>query len=162
ENAADVLAVEPQPGETIVAVCRLEEIGSSGVTGTIRFTQDGDSVTVEGEVSGLEPGKHGFHVHQEGDLSDKETGKSAGGHFNPTRQEHGRPGERQRHIGDLGNIQVNDDGVAEVNMTDDVISLSGEHSIVGKALVIHAKEDKFTQPSGDAGDRVAFGLIEKE
>lgn len=146
--------------QMLMATTNLEAIGNSGVAGTIQFEQDGETVTVTGEVTGLKPGMHGFHVHENGDLSDKETGKSAGGHFNPTDKSHGKPSDDERHVGDLGNIEANEEGVATVDITDDVISLDGENSIAGKALVIHAGEDQFTQPTGDAGDRVAFGLIE--
>ena len=142
------------------ATTTLEAIGGSGVAGTLEWTQEGDTVTVTGKVTGLKPGMHGFHVHAKGDLSDKEAGESAGGHFNPTNAPHGKPGDDQRHVGDLGNIEADDQGVATVDIEDKMIRLAGENSIVGKALVIHEGEDKFTQPTGDAGGRVAFGLIE--
>ncbi len=154
--------VEDTTGQSDVAICRLEQIGGSGVTGTVNFTQLGDKVTVTGEVKGLKPGKHGFHVHESGDLSDKETGKSAGGHFNPTGQKHGKPTDAERHLGDLGNITADDQGVAKIEITDNVISLRGPNSIVGKSIVVHVGDDKFTQPTGDAGARAAFGLIEKK
>lgn len=144
------------------AVCNLEEIGESGVTGTLVFVQEGDTVTITGEIVGLAPGLHGFHVHETGDLSDKEKGESAGGHFNPTGHPHGHAEDVERHVGDLGNIEANAEGVATINITDTVIRLDGEHPIVGKAMVVHADEDKFTQPTGDAGGRVAFGVVELE
>ncbi len=111
-------------------------------------------------MSGLAPGQHGFHVHESGDLSDTATGKSTGGHFNPTEHEHGKPSDSDRHVGDLGNIEADQTGVANIDVIDTVISLSGPNSIVGRGLVIHAQADQFTQPSGDAGDRVAIGVIE--
>ncbi len=141
------------------AVCALSPIGESGVSGTIEFARDGDRIHVTGKITGLDPGKHGFHVHQFGDLTNRETGKSAGGHFNPTDQPHGRRDADERHVGDLGNITANEDGVAEVDITDDVIRLNGPHSIIGRALIVHAMEDQFTQPTGDAGSRVAGGVI---
>lgn len=141
------------------AVCKLVPIGDSEVAGMIHFTKEGNQIHVEGEITGLKPGKHGFHVHEKGDLSDKETGKSAGGHFNPTDKPHGRPTDSERHVGDLGNIEANADGVAKVDIVDEVIQLNGENSIIGRSIVVHAGEDQFTQPSGDAGDRVAFGDI---
>lgn len=144
------------------AVCELIPIGDSGVSGTIHFTKEGDQIQVKGEITGLKPGKHGFHVHEKGDLSDKENGKSAGGHFNPTDQPHGRPSDSKRHVGDLGNIEANQDGKAQVDIVDDVIQLNGKNSIIGRAIVVHAGEDQFTQPTGDAGARVAFGKIEAE
>lgn len=163
-NSNASVANDPTPessaNETRHAVCELVPIGDSGVSGTIHFTRENSQVQVRGEIHGLSPGKHGFHVHEHGDLSDKETGKSAGDHFNPTDQPHGRPTDSSRHVGDLGNIEANEDGTAQVHMDDDVIQLDGPHSVVGRALVVHAQEDAFAQPSGDAGDRVAFGVIE--
>ena len=146
--------------DPITAVANLEQVGASGVTGTLNFVQDGDTVTITGEVSGLTPGLHGFHVHESGDLSDKEAGMSVGGHFNPTNHPHGHAHDSERHAGDLGNIEANAEGIATINITDKVIRLAGEHPIVGKAMVVHADEDKFTQPTGDAGGRVAFGVVE--
>ncbi|MFG0288827.1 MAG: superoxide dismutase family protein [Rhodopirellula sp. JB044] len=158
ENATDEATQNTQP---IIASTTLVAIGDNDVEGTIEFVQRGDTVKVTGEVRGLSPGKHGFHVHEKGDLSDTETGKSAGGHFNPTHQEHGKPGEEKRHVGDLGNIEANEDGVAKIDITDEVISLDGPNSIIGRSVMIHEGEDQFTQPTGDAGGRVAFGKIEK-
>lgn len=146
--------------EVTTANCTLEPIGGSGVEGSLNFRQEGETVTITGTITGLEPGKHGFHVHESGDLSDKQAGKSAGGHFNPTDKPHGKPSDEERHVGDLGNIEANEEGVAEVDIEDTVVSLEGPNSIVGKAMVVHAGEDQFTQPTGDAGDRVAFGVIE--
>ena len=149
--------------ETVTkAVCKLQPIGDSQVSGIIHFTREGNKIHVEGEITGLKPGKHGFHVHEKGDLSDKETGKSAGGHFNPTDKPHGKPTDSERHVGDLGNIEANADGLAKVDIVDEVIQLNGENSIIGRSIVVHAGEDQFTQPSGDAGDRVAFGDIIEE
>ncbi|MCM2373833.1 superoxide dismutase family protein [Aporhodopirellula aestuarii] len=148
--------------EVIQATTTLVAIGNSGVEGTIDFRQEDNTVKITGEVRGLKPGLHGFHIHEKGDLSDTETGKSAGGHFNPTNEPHGKPSDEERHVGDLGNIEANEDGVAKIDIQDDVISLRGENSIIGRSLMIHEGEDKFTQPSGDAGGRVAFGKIESK
>lgn len=142
------------------AVCVLEPIADSGVKGTLNFVQVGKKVTLTGEITGLTPGEHGFHVHEKGDLSDKKTGNSAGGHFNPAGHKHGKPDDAERHAGDLGNITADDKGVAKIDIHDEVISLNGDNSIVGKSIVVHESVDKFTQPTGDAGGRVAFGLIE--
>lgn len=148
-------------GETSVsaAVCVLQSVGDSGVSGTVHFHQRGDQVKVTGEVTGLEPGLHGFHVHELGDLTSPQDGKSTGGHYAPRGMKHGKPEDAERHVGDLGNVEAGDSGTAVVDMTDSVISLNGPHSIVGRAIVVHAGEDKFTQPTGDAGARVAFGVI---
>lgn len=153
---------DADPQQAMVATTDLEPIGDSKVTGNVRFVQDGDRVRITGTVTGLSPGRHGFHVHEHGDLSDKKEGKSAGGHYNPTNMPHGRPSDKERHIGDLGNIEANQEGVAKIDLQDSIISLSGPHSIVDRSLVIHQGADKFTQPSGDAGSRVAFGLIKAQ
>lgn len=129
------------------------------VRGVVHFIKREGAVDIVGEIHGLEPGKHGFHVHEFGDLTDMKSGNSAGGHFNPTNEPHGRPTDKQRHVGDLGNIEANEDGVAKFRIRDELISLDGPHSILGRAVVVHAKADQFTQPSGDAGDRQALGVI---
>lgn len=140
-------------------VCVLQPIGDGGVRGTLYFDQRPDGLRVTGAVRGLEPGKHGFHIHQYGDLTDRQEGQSAGGHYAPRGMPHGRPADHERHVGDFGNITANEDGVATIDFTDHVARLGGEHAIVGRAIVVHAGEDQFTQPSGDAGARVAFGVI---
>lgn len=143
------------------AVCVLQPVGKNDVSGTIRFERQGEQLYVTGTVKGLSPGNHGFHVHEFGDLRDSQTGNSAGGHFNPTGAPHGhQQGDaKERHAGDFGNIEAGDDGVAHIDFSDNIATLHGEASIIGHGIVIHAAEDKFTQPSGDAGPRVAFGVI---
>lgn len=81
------------------------------------------------------------------------------GHFDPTGKPHGSPEAKERHIGDLGNIEAKEEGVAKFEMRDDKIQLTGPPSILGQSVVVHEQVDKFTQPSGDAGGRVAFGVI---
>ena len=152
----------PANASSMKAMCKLVPIGDSKVKGAVSFTQNGNRVEMHGEVTGLKPGKHGFHVHDKGDLSDKVEGKSTGGHFNPTDQPHGKMTDPERHVGDLGNIEANEEGIATIDKQDSVISLMGENSIVGRSIVIHADADQFTQPTGEAGARVAFGLIEKQ
>lgn len=141
------------------AVCVLLAVADSGVSGTILFDRQGDSLHVTGTVKGLSPGKHGFHIHEFGDLRDTEKGLSTGGHFNPTGAQHGHRDGDDRHAGDFGNIEADKDGVAKIDFVDKIASINGEHSIVGHGVVVHADEDKFTQPSGDAGPRVAIGVV---
>jgi len=145
--------------ESTKAVCVLEPIAKSGVTGTIVFELVGNHVHVSGKISGLTPGKHGFHIHQFGDLTDGEKGESAGGHFNPHRMAHGAPDARSRHVGDLGNVEANSEGVAVIDQDDKLIKLSGENSIIGRSVVVHANPDTYVQPTGNAGGRVAVGVI---
>jgi superoxide dismutase, Cu-Zn family len=141
------------------AVCVLQPVGKSGVSGTIVFDESAGRVHISGKISGLTPGKHAFHVHQFGDVTDEAKGLSAGGHFNPHNMPHGAPEARSRHVGDLGNITAESDGTANVDQYDTVIEFSGANNIIGHSLVVHAKPDTFEQPVGNAGDRVAVGVI---
>jgi Cu-Zn family superoxide dismutase len=141
------------------AVAVLQPSQDSKVKGTITFTKAGDGLRVEGEITGLTPGKHGFHIHEFGDLTSPD-GSSAGGHFNPTGHPHGAPGAEPHHAGDLGNIEADQSGTAKVNVTAKGLALDGAGSILGRGVVVHAKADDLkTQPSGDAGGRIAVGVI---
>jgi len=145
------------------AVCVLK---SEKVNGVVNFVQDGDSVKISGEISGLAPGLHGFHVHQFGDNTDGCT--SAGPHYNPDGCSHGAPtnGQGERHAGDLGNVTAGEDGVAKLDITDSMISLTGERSVLGRTMVIHADVDdlgqgghELSKTTGNAGGRLACGVI---
>lgn len=145
------------------AVCVLT---SEKVNGVVNFVQDGDSVKISGEISGLTPGLHGFHVHQFGDNTDGCT--SAGPHYNPDGCSHGAPtnGQGERHAGDLGNVTAGEDGVAKLDITDSMISLTGERSVLGRTMVIHADVDdlgqgghELSKTTGNAGGRLACGVI---
>ncbi|TFK52585.1 hypothetical protein OE88DRAFT_1423953 [Heliocybe sulcata] len=142
--------------------------GDSQVTGTITFTQSTISgpVTVKGEIKGLDPlSKRGFHIHQNGDVS---SCTAAGSHFNPFSATHGAPSDPspKRHVGDLGNIASDRDGVASFEITDTLISLNGPLSVVGRAVVVHAGTDDLGRgdndeslKTGNAGGRAACGVI---
>lgn len=126
----------------------------------------GDAVRVTGQVTGLKPGKHGFHIHQFGDTTNGCI--SAGPHFNLDKCEHGAPEDPkgQRHTGDLGNIVAGEDGVANVDIKDAFLSLSGANSVLGRSLVVHADVDdlgkgghELSKTTGNAGGRQACGII---
>jgi len=141
------------------AICVLHPTEGSNVSGTVTFTREGEQVKIVADIEGLTPGKHGFHIHEFGDCSASD-GTSAGGHFNPENTKHGGPDDEIRHVGDLGNVEAGDDGTAHLQMTDSMVSMQGEHSIIGRAVVIHAGEDDFSsQPTGAAGARLACGII---
>lgn len=141
------------------AIAVIHPVGDSGVKGTVVFTQVQGGVEVTAEISGLKPGEHGFHVHEFGDCSAPD-GTSAGGHFNPTGAPHGGPDDAQRHVGDLGNIKADESGNATYKRVDKMVALNGPHSVVGRGIIIHAgRDDLKSQPSGDAGARVACGVI---
>lgn len=130
--------------------------------GVVVFESAGnEGVRVTANLTGLEPNaKHGMHIHEYGDISSPD-GSSAGSHFNPEGKEHGLPdGEGERHPGDFGNIEADGDGNATLSLNLENLSLAGDaHSIIGRAVIVHAKEDKGTQPDGDAGPRIAQGVI---
>jgi Cu-Zn family superoxide dismutase len=112
------------------------------------------------DVGGLSPGKHGAHVHEKGDCSAHDA-KSAGEHFNPEGHPHGLPPREPRHIGDFGNIEVGEDGRGHLDTVAPGANLreNDPHSFVGRAMVIHAKPDDGSQPSGNAGERIGCGEI---
>jgi Cu-Zn family superoxide dismutase len=141
------------------AICVLAPTKDSTVSGVVTFTVMGDSVQIKGEIKNLTPGKHGFHVHEFGDISAPD-GMATGGHFNPENLKHGGPHATERHVGDLGNIDADKSGIAKIDISDKLVTLQGKHSVIGRGLIVHAKaDDEKTQPTGDAGGRVAQGVI---
>lgn len=128
-------------------------------------TQAADGpVEVTGQISGLAQGSHGFHVHEFGDNTNGCI--SAGPHFNPDGKTHGGPASAVRHVGDLGNIEANAEGVAKVQITDAQIQLHGKNNVVGRTLVVHADIDdlgagghELSATTGNAGARVGCGVI---
>jgi superoxide dismutase, Cu-Zn family len=130
--------------------------------GVVSFTAMVGGVRIVADLEGLSPGDHGFHIHEFGDCSAPDA-SSAGGHFNPSKNSHGSPNNAERHAGDLGNITADDSGKAHYDRIDKVIELNGENTIIGRSIIVHAKADDFiTQPTGNAGSRVACGVIEVE
>ena len=148
------------PGQEVTkATCKLESKSGSQVTGTVTFTKVGDYVQVMADISGLTPGKHGFHIHEFGDCSAPDA-TSAGSHFNPGKHNHGAPDASDRHEGDLGNIEADASGKAHLEWSDKMMKLSGADSILGRSVIVHEKADDLkTQPTGDAGGRLACGVI---
>jgi Cu-Zn family superoxide dismutase len=141
------------------AVAVLHPTEGNTAHGIVTFTIVNDSVKVVADVQGLAPGKHGFHIHEYGDCSAPD-GTSAGGHYNPFGAEHGAPTDSNRHVGDLGNIVANQDSVAHFEWVDHMLELNGAFTIAGRAVIVHAGEDDLvSQPTGDAGPRVACGVI---
>lgn len=154
--------VSPEPGgeDTKTAVADLVPTEGNTVRGKVEFILDENGVMrVTAMVEGLTPGKHGFHIHETGDCSAPD-GTSAGGHFNPEGVAHGAPMDATRHVGDLGNLEANDEGIATIEYVDPMLTFEGEHTILGKGVIVHAGEDDLvSQPTGAAGARVACGVI---
>ena len=131
------------------------------VTGTAVFTPSGDSITLTVEIQNASPGLHGVHIHEYGDCSAPD-GTSAGGHWNPTNAAHGKWGEGEFHLGDIGNIVVGENGTGTIELTTDLweIGTGSIIDVVGKSIIVHAGADDFTsQPSGAAGARIGCGAI---
>ena len=134
-----------------------------GFSGRVIFYQAGSQVRVVADVTGVSPpGNHGFHVHENGKC-ERDPGKdfaTAGGHFNPAGTPHACPDAASHHAGDLGNIVINADGTGHVDVTTSELSLSGASSVVGRAVILHAAaDDCTTQPTGNAGGRLACGVV---
>jgi Cu-Zn family superoxide dismutase len=147
-----------EAGSITKAVAVLFPTKASDVKGRVTFTQDGSAIHVHAEISGLTPGDHGFHIHEFGVWS--EDGMASGGHFNPTMSPHAAPASPRRHVGDLGNVTANSSGNVTYDLDDPHLSFHGPHSIIGRGLVIHEKADDLkTQPTGNAGGRLAVGVI---
>ncbi|KAL8617890.1 hypothetical protein ACOMHN_016546 [Nucella lapillus] len=135
-----------------VAACTL--FSAMAVAGTVFFTPlDNGYIHITGTITGLTPGKHGFHIHQFGDI--RNNCKAGGGHFNPFRRNHGGPGIKDRHVGDLGNIEADVNGVAVVDIVDDVIGLSRRNNIIGRSVIVHAGEDDLGVGGTSTGDAMA-------
>ena len=145
------------------AKATLQPSKDSSVKGTATFTQKGDKVEVTASISGLKPNQeHGFHIHEKGDCSSGD-GMSAGGHFNPLAKPHAHPSTSDRHAGDMQALKADDYGNASYSATFDVITVNeGPTGIIGRGVIVHAQPDDYkTQPTGNAGARLACGVIQK-
>jgi Cu-Zn family superoxide dismutase len=141
------------------AIAVLHPASGSQVMGTVTFTKMGNTVQVVADVTALTPGKHGFHIHEFGDCSAPDA-SSAGGHFNPTNNPHAGHDAEKRHEGDMGNIEADSSGKAHLELTDKIMAMSGDKSIIGRSIIVHEKEDDLkTQPTGNSGGRLACGVI---
>jgi Cu-Zn family superoxide dismutase len=142
------------------AQCVLNPTEGNKARGIITFTDVEGGVHISGIVTGLNPdAKHGFHIHQYGDISSPD-GKATGGHYNPHGTDHAGPDDGARHVGDLGNIATSDKGIGTYSRLIKGAQVGGEHSILGRGMIIHAGTDDLTsQPTGAAGGRIAQGII---
>ena len=143
------------------AIATFQGKSESRAAGTVTFTQQGSSVRAVAEVNSVTPGSHGIHVHEKGDCSAPDF-SSAGGHWNPTGKHHGCPPLGERHPGDLGNIEVNENGLGRLEFTLEGVTLgAGPKSLLGKSVILHeGRDDCASQPSGESGGRLACAVIE--
>jgi Cu-Zn family superoxide dismutase len=153
------------PATTAMASAKatLKPTQGNKVAGELNFMAMEGGVHVTGTLTGLTPGEHGFHIHEKGDCSAPD-GSSAGGHFNPDGVDHGQVTAPTHHAGDSNNITADAQGNVTIDQmlsanTD--IGKGDKYDIVGKGVIVHEKPDDYkTQPTGDAGDRLACGVIE--
>ena len=150
-----------QPAPSATATATLSPTQGRGTAGRLNFQARGEQVAVQARITGLKPNaEHGFHVHEKGDCSAPD-GTSAGGHFNPHGQAHGHPHTGMHHAGDMPALRADANGVAEVSFTMPKVTIgSGAADLVGRAVIVHAMPDDYrTQPTGNAGARIACGVI---
>jgi Cu-Zn family superoxide dismutase len=136
----------------------------SKITGNVTLTEEKGGLTIIARVSNVPPGKHGFHIHAMGNCGDM--GKAAGGHFNPDKSPHGlypMDGPMKAMAGDMGNIDVGADGTGNFSVFMPGLTLKdGKYAVDGLSIILHEKLDDFSQPAGNAGGRIACGIIETQ
>ena len=153
---------EPAPeAEGASAEAAMQPTEGNEVAGTVRFEQTAEGLAVVVDLTGLPPNsQHGFHVHEHGDCSAPDA-SSAGDHFNPEGVPHGLPNGGERHAGDMGNLTSDENGEVHTRLVVDTMSLDGSApSPVGRAVIVHADPDDGGQPTGNAGARIACGVVE--
>ena len=147
------------------ATAELKGKDGSTISGKVTFKETAQGVAVVADVAGIPAGAsmRGFHVHEVGDCTPPDF-TSAGSHFNPTGAPHGARGATEHHAGDFGNIDVKADGTAHLELASTSITVApGPNSVVGRAVILHEKgDDLLTQPTGNAGGRVACGVVKAD
>ncbi len=149
--------------ETKEITVAMESKSDSNLSGEVIFIEENGEVTMKATITGLPEGEHAIHIHEKADCSAAD-GSSAGGHWNPTYEQHGKWGDPEGyHKGDIGNFKVDENGNGSIGMTTDEWCIDcgdEEKDIVGKAIIVHDGVDDYTsQPSGDAGSRVGCGGV---
>ena len=158
------------------AICVFTNNSVKSIKGYVTFKPTLRGLQIKVIMEGLKPGKHGFHIHEYGDLS--EGCSSLCSHFNPTNSVHGGRDTSERHLGDLGNIIADNNGKVNMTIYDKNLTITGEYGIVGRSVVVHEKEDdlgkggidknnnivnedvrKESLKTGNAGKRIACGVI---
>jgi Cu-Zn family superoxide dismutase len=153
---------EKLPAADVVQTAAIEAKSGAKLTGKYTFTQKGKEVTLKVEVENAPPGDHAVHIHETPDCSDPD-GKKAGGHWNPSADQHGDWHAEHHHLGDVGNMKVGADGKGMIELKTDKWTMdSGDAKtdVLGHAIIVHEKiDDMKTQPTGNAGNRIGCGVI---
>ena len=158
------------------AICVFTNTINKKISGTVIFTETKRGLQIKIKISGISPGLHGFHIHSRGDLT--EGCSSLCAHFNPTNSVHGGRNSKERHLGDLGNVEANSSGNVDMTIYDKYLTITGKYGIVGRSVVLHADEDDLgmggldsygnivdhvlreeSLKTGNAGKRIACGVI---
>jgi Cu-Zn family superoxide dismutase len=148
-------------GSAREGIAVISPASGSSCKGTVRFSASGSGMKVVADLEGLKPGaKHGFHIHEFGDCSAPDA-TSAGSHYDPEgTKHHGKPDDKGKHAGDLGNVTADSSGKAHYEVTAQGVSIDGSQApILGHAVIVHANPDDFGQPVGNAGGRIGCGVI---
>jgi len=143
------------------AIAVLHPTQGNSASGVVHFHAMGGGLHVVADISGLDPNStHGFHIHEFGDCSAPD-GMSTGGHFAGAGHQHGKPTDAypNRHAGDMGNITADANGKAHLEIMLNDVTLTGDNAVLGRGVIVHAKADDFGQPTGNAGGRIACGVI---
>jgi Cu-Zn family superoxide dismutase len=142
------------------ALAVIHPLDDSNVNGIVYFTKVKGIIEITADIDGLEPGKHGFHIHEFGDLRTNGKDLLIGSHYNPLSGPHADESNASRHVGDLGNILALNDSTAIYKRNNFMFSIDGEYPILGRTVAIHKNEDDLkTQPSGASGEIIAVGII---
>lgn len=160
ESAAPQETAAATPAATTasaVAKAELKMVSGDKSLGTITFEKSDKTINMSGQFSGLKKGQYALYIHTKGDCGDK--ARKVGEHLNPTKTKHGPPASATRHAGDFGNLTFDKDGNANFAMATDSVTLEPGRadSVVGRAVVIHARKDN---AKGSAGAPVACGVVQ--
>jgi Cu-Zn family superoxide dismutase len=148
------------------AIAVISPTTGNSTAGIVSFTATDDGVQVIADLTGLPPGKHGFHIHEFGDISDAAKAMKTGGHYDPDDTHHhmlvdaGQADAMPHHAGDMGNLTADSDAKAHLEVLLKGVSLMGPvNPLVGRAVIVHANADDGAQPVGNAGGRIGQGVI---
>lgn len=143
------------------AVAIVYPASGSTCRGIVRITQESSVVKIVADIEGLAPNsRHAFHIHEFGDCSAQDA-SSAGSHYDAAQtKHHGMPNEKMSHTGDMGNIEADANGKVHYELTLERASIDGPQApVLGRAVIVHANVDDFSQPVGNAGGRIGCGVI---